>query len=865
MAMLLAWRKAAFSLITVLLVQTVAFGQVDDPWLGIWQAVFVDGNTGATLSSTVTITFGNGTYCWSIPNSTYVPCGSAAGNQMIATAVAPGGFLVTVYSTLSGDTITGTLAQRRPSDGFIVDTSTITLTRLPVNLNFSSVAISCGNGYAYQSLGGSCASQVPQQDFNGTSGFGWVLENSTSRGGNGLTRPGGAFIPPAFNGVPFTQAAFLQGPVTMSQSIPGFIAGEKYVLSFYLGSRYANGSNGYDGNQSVAAELDGQVLKTWTLASFTPFTLQTVSFSVSTGGTHTLSFVGLMSGDHTAFLSHVEIKTSTPLGLQLKLSLDHNIINPGVPANYSIPNGIVAGQARATVTAAHGSNPVTDCSQLANVTVSLAAADIPAPTHAHLSPGSVDNVPYPTHPTVGDLSCSNGTMQTTITAGQLSFEAIVKASAPGASDAVQPLRIGLTNLQPLFSISPGVFDVSGITSHPGNGFSGTPGMNAFLNIAAFNISVTQPLTASLSCPNLFPMPIQGISLQSGGLFDACWNGGRSCTNGLSPFAPPHVSHRTGNDVDIGLKSMSDVCKLALQLSIEAPFQAPVPFAVGIYPEKAASPDHTTATHWHVRIPYSSTVATPLTSGKTQKLAAVASAGTPNRPVLANTAFDQTTSQYKYFYSIANVVSEKPIDGFSLQFDQFVSLPTNPHGWFGIAAGSSQGWYWRAIAASSQVNDTGGLPLSTAAMQPGEKIGGFSFENPLPPTIRSFGFHTFTAVPLLDSEFDIEKLSPPASPITGFTIGPRSNTSLSPTAYLDDIAALIAQAFSHGWIDNSGIVTSLGQKLQAVTRALTRGNAKEAANKLRAFMQEVEAQQGKHLTSEAYALLFFNAQYLRAHL
>ena len=55
MAMLLAWRKAAFSLITVLLVQTVAFGQVDDPWLGIWQAVFVDGNTGATLSSSSSV------------------------------------------------------------------------------------------------------------------------------------------------------------------------------------------------------------------------------------------------------------------------------------------------------------------------------------------------------------------------------------------------------------------------------------------------------------------------------------------------------------------------------------------------------------------------------------------------------------------------------------------------------------------------------------------------------------------------------------------------------------------------------------------------------------------------------------------
>src|SRR5437867_10897357 len=110
MAMLLAWRKAAFSLITVLLVQTVAFGQVDDPWFGIWQAVFVDGNTGATLSSRVTITFGNGTYCWSIPNSTYVVCGSAAGMQLMVTAVDLGGFLGNVYWTLAGDTVSGRLA-----------------------------------------------------------------------------------------------------------------------------------------------------------------------------------------------------------------------------------------------------------------------------------------------------------------------------------------------------------------------------------------------------------------------------------------------------------------------------------------------------------------------------------------------------------------------------------------------------------------------------------------------------------------------------------------------------------------------------------------------------------------------------------
>jgi hypothetical protein len=172
-----------------------------------------------------------------------------------------------------------------------------------VDANFSAVQFTCALGYAYQGNGGcSCPAWwgfYAEQDFNDTPGFGWTLV-----GGAGLTGPATDFNPPSFTGLPFTQAALLQGQgAEVSQSIY-FPTGGDYVLSFYLGSRY-NAS--WDGNQTVSAELGGVVLNTWTLTTGTPFTLERVPFSLSTGGNYTLAFLGQASGDHTAFLSDVSI------------------------------------------------------------------------------------------------------------------------------------------------------------------------------------------------------------------------------------------------------------------------------------------------------------------------------------------------------------------------------------------------------------------------------------------------------------------------------------------------------------------------------------------------------------------------------
>jgi hypothetical protein len=74
-----------------------------------------------------------------------------------------------------------------------------------------------------------------------------------------------------------------------------------------LGSRFNGFPN--DGDQTVQALLDGNIVGTWVLTTGTPFSLETAVFTGTTNGGETLEFRGVSSGDHTAFVSHVSIAT----------------------------------------------------------------------------------------------------------------------------------------------------------------------------------------------------------------------------------------------------------------------------------------------------------------------------------------------------------------------------------------------------------------------------------------------------------------------------------------------------------------------------------------------------------------------------
>ena len=90
----------------------------------------------------------------------------------------------------------------------------------------------------------------------------------------------------------------------------------------------------------------------------------------------------------------------------------------------------------------------------------------------------------------------------------------------------------------------------------------------------------------------------------------------------------------------------------------------------------------------------------------------------------------------------------------------------------------------------------------------------------------------------------------------------SDTTVMPVeALLDTLISLKERCVANASIDNQGIANSLDSKLENAKRRLEAGDGAAAKNMLNAFVSEVEAQKGKHLTNEAYLLLKFNAEYV----
>lgn len=95
-----------------------------------------------------------------------------------------------------------------------------------------------------------------------------------------------------------------------------------------------------------------------------------------------------------------------------------------------------------------------------------------------------------------------------------------------------------------------------------------------------------------------------------------------------------------------------------------------------------------------------------------------------------------------------------------------------------------------------------------------------------------------------------------------TLGPTAPPAdFKPVSFIDYIISMKHEAFKLGWITDKGIENSLDAKLDDAKKKIEQGNIDTAKNILEAFLNEVEAQKDKHLTSEAYGLLKYNVEYL----
>ena len=185
------------------------------------------------------------------------------------------------------------------------------------------------------------------------------------------------------------------------------------------------------------------------------------------------------------------------------------------------------------------------------------------------------------------------------------------------------------------------------------------------------------------------------------------------------------------------------------------------------------------------------------------------------------------------------------------------------------------------------------------IKPGKSVRGFAFETSVLPGITEYYCEGYAPPPSFpegmasDSIPGYTDLTPYGPGIVGKTVGP----VMPPAPYLsvpflDTLLSYVHQSHELGWINNTrdddaeedeqaqdGIVKNLDKRLSQTRDLIVRDKIGEAKNRLEKFLHKVEQlwdrQQKEEkrnrknpkiiFTSEAYALLKYNGDYLLDHL
>ena len=163
------------------------------------------------------------------------------------------------------------------------------------------------------------------------------------------------------------------------------------------------------------------------------------------------------------------------------------------------------------------------------------------------------------------------------------------------------------------------------------------------------------------------------------------------------------------------------------------------------------------------------------------------------------------------------------------------------------------------------------------LAPGTSAGGFGLVRGSLPAIVSFLAWNDVEPPKFprgEAPDTCEGADVIENSFKGTTVGPKPPPEeFVAIEFLNFLITLVHDSRQQGWITRDGAKTSLLAKLTNAKRKLEDGKTKVVKNMLKAFTNEVQATScqeftcrgNKPLTSEAYALLFFNGQFLRDRL
>jgi hypothetical protein len=237
------------------------------------------------------------------------------------------------------------------------------------------------------------------------------------------------------------------------------------------------------------------------------------------------------------------------------------------------------------------------------------------------------------------------------------------------------------------------------------------------------------------------------------------------------------------------------------------------------------------------------------------------------PVHAVVSFDAGTGQFLFDLQITNPIENTlSVQWMTLDISSERTAPPvtvfGPSGWrLTDATADAKAMWWCAIHA---------VPLS-----PGSTAQGLGFRTTRLPAIRDFVVNpdVFPYIEVLFADREAQgkllEISEQAEIQDRYvfrtkTLGPLGAYP-GTFGHWNTWQADIAQARQLGWISDAGLAATIETNVAAARQAVLASDSATARTKLQAVIDAIQGSQPSERTSEGYALVFFNAQYLRDHL
>jgi len=238
-------------------------------------------------------------------------------------------------------------------------------------------------------------------------------------------------------------------------------------------------------------------------------------------------------------------------------------------------------------------------------------------------------------------------------------------------------------------------------------------------------------------------------------------------------------------------------------------------------------------------------------------------------VNSNVSYDDSSKLYIYFFTIRNgVTSKQRLLSFELDYYSSIEKVSNPSfEWVSGSFAYRKTFSWAHVLASMlHPGKKNGIP-------PDSTVSGFQFYSPGLPAICTAYFQGETRTLLFPEEppgeieafLDVHERFP-ANTVQRKTLGPKDPPSpFVPTAFLDTLVSYTRQSKNLGWITDQAVAEKYEGYFTMAQNMLQQNRITETRAKLQEVLQDVEADSGAFLTSEAYALLRYNTEYLLSQL